>query len=129
MTASPKPVSIWQNRLGSFLMWVAASGALLAFVSGISVVASTTSNVVWLETWRNFGFLMFAGMFALLALRPRLSPGIWELAFFHKATMAISALFLIDVNEAAEAGLIDGILAVMLLIAYLCMRGWRGWSR
>lgn len=109
-------------------MWFAALGALTAFISSVSILSSTDATVVWLETWRAFGFLMFAGMFVLLALKPRSSPGIWELAFFHKAAMTVAALFLRNVAEATSAGLIDGALAAMLLAAYLCGKGWRSWS-
>jgi hypothetical protein len=33
---------------------------------------------IWIETWRTLSYLMFAGLFALLALRPGNSPAIWE---------------------------------------------------
>lgn len=110
-------------------MWLAAVGALTAFVSSVSILSSADTTVVWLETWRAFGFLMFAGMFVLLALRPRRSPGVLELAFFHKAAMTVSALFLRNAAGATSAGLVDGALAAMLLVAYLCGKGWHSWSR
>jgi len=118
----------WQDRLGRGLMWLAALGALFAFVSALAAVNSATPEIIWVETWRLFGFLVFAGMFVLLALRPRNSAGVWELAFFHKAAMAISALFLSGAKEAVMAGTIDGVLAVLVAIAYLCTRGWMAWK-
>ena len=81
-----------------------------------------------METWRLFGFLIFAGMFVLLALRPRSSAGVWELAFFHKAAMAVSALFLSSAKEAALAGTIDAVLAILIAIAYILTRGWMAWK-
>ena len=36
------------------------------------------------ETWRLLGFGTFAGLFALLAYRPRYYAGVWELAIANK---------------------------------------------
>jgi hypothetical protein len=119
----------WQDRLGRGLMWFAAFGAFSAFASAVPAVTSATSSTVWIETWRMFGFLVFTGMFVLLALRPRNAAGLWELAFFHKAAMAISALFLSGAKDAAMAGTIDGVLAVLIAIAYLLTRGWLAWRK
>lgn len=118
----------WRDRLGRGLMGLAALGALAAFFSGLASVSAAASDTVWVETWRLFGFLVFTGMFALVALRPRRSAGIWELAFFHKAGMAASALFLSGAKEAAPAGTIDGALAVLIVIAYVLTRGWMAWK-
>ncbi len=118
----------WQELLGRGLMWFAALGAFSAFASAILAVDSATSDTVWVETWRMFGFLVFTGMFVLLALRPRNSAGVWELAFFHKAAMAVSALVLSGAKEAAMAGTIDGVLAVLIMVAYILTRGWMAWK-
>lgn len=118
----------WQDRLGRGLMWLAALGALAAFTSGFAAVNNAAPETVWVETWRMFGFLVFTGMFVLLALRPRNSAGIWELAFFHKTAMAVSALFLSGAKEAAMAGTIDAVLAVIIAIAYILTRGWMAWQ-
>ena len=120
-------VPTWQDRLGRALMVLASVGALAAFASSIGAVRSASDTGVWVETWRMFGFLVFAGLFALLALRPRLSAGVWELAFFHKAAMAISAALMPGAREAASAGAIDAVLAAVIALAYLCTRGWWSW--
>jgi hypothetical protein len=117
----------WQDRLGRGLMWLAALGAFSAFVSAGATVNSAAAETVWVETWRLFGFLVFTGMFVLLALRPRNSAGIWELAFFHKMAMAISAIFLIGADGAVMGGTTDAILAVLIALAYILTRGWRAW--
>ena len=118
----------WQDRLGRGLMWLAAFGALTAFVSAFAAVNGATPKTIWLETWRLFGFLVFTGMFVLLALRPRNSAGVWELAFFHKTAMAISALLLSGAEGAAMAGTIDAVLAVLIAVAYILTRGWMAWK-
>jgi hypothetical protein len=118
----------WQDRLGRGLMWIATLGAFSAFASGFAVVNSATPETIWVETWRLFGYLVFAGMFVLLALRPRNSAGMWELAFFHKTAMAVSALFLSGAEGAALAGTIDALLAVLIALAYILTRGWKAWK-
>lgn len=126
---SVRSISVWQDRLSRSLMWLAAIGALVASGSGIANLSSAHSSTVWLETWQSFGLLMFAGMFALLALRPRCSPGLWELAFFHKVVLAVSSFFLRNIAGVSEAGIVDTVLALLLLIAYFCGKGWLSWSR
>lgn len=119
----------WQDRLGRGLMWFAALGAFSAFASAIPAVTSAASDTIWIETWRMFGFLVFTGMFVVLALRPRNSAGVWELALFHKVAMAISALILSGAKDAAMAGTIDGVLAVLIAMAYVLTRGWMAWKK
>lgn len=126
-TTTLKIIPRWQEVAGRALMALAALGALAAFLSAIGAVRAASAATVWVETWRMFGFLVFTGMFALLALRPRASAGIWELVFFHKAAMAVSAPLLPGVAGAASAGVIDGALAIMVLLAYLLTRGWTAW--
>jgi hypothetical protein len=127
-TLTLENVPRWQDRLGRGLMWLAALGALAAFVSAWAVVNRATSETIWVETWRLFGFLVFTGMFVLVALRPRKSAGIWELAFLHKAAMGISALFLSGAEGSALAGTIDAVLAVVIAVAYVLTRGWTAWK-
>jgi hypothetical protein len=118
---------LWQDRLGRGLMVLASLGALFAFYASIAEVRAASPATVWVETWRMFGFVVFAGIFGLLAIRPRLSAGIWELAFFHKLAMAGSALILTGADEATLAGLIDAVLALLLVVAYVFTRAWTAW--
>jgi hypothetical protein len=67
-----------------------------------------------------FGFLVFAGLFAVLALRPRQSAGVWELVLFHKLAMVITALSLSGAGEAGMSGIVDVVLVGLLIIAYFC---------
>ena len=92
----------WRDHVARGLMLLFALGALTAFASALPAVQAAGADTVWLETWRLFGFAVFAGLFALLAWRPRALPGIWELVFLHKAAMATAALFLAGAREAAD---------------------------
>lgn len=118
----------WQDIIGRSLMVLAAIGALFAFVSSFVTIKSASTETLWVEIWRSAGFFVFTGMFGLLAWRPRNSAGIWELVFLHKVTMAVVSVLLPFAVEARMAGSIDGILALMLLSAYLLTRGWMSWK-
>ncbi len=118
----------WADRMGRGLMGLAALSALGAFAGGLGAVQTAGQDTIWVETWRMFGFIVFAGMFTLLAFRPRVSAGVWELAFFHKSAMAFSALVLSGAREAVLAGTIDAVLALVILISYVCTRGWTAWK-
>jgi hypothetical protein len=80
-------VTVGKGRdwVATILMLAAALGALLAFVGAIGPAVSASPEAQVVEMWRMYGFLVFAGLFALLALRPRHYPGVWELVIFHKA--------------------------------------------
>lgn len=118
---------IWRDRLGRGLMLFASVGALAAFATGVAAVRAALPETLWVETWRMFGFLVFAGMFALVGLRPRLSAGVWELAFFHKLAMTGAALFLSGARDAVAAGSVDAVLVVLIAVAYFCTQGWQSW--
>lgn len=117
----------WRDRIGRGLMLLAAIGAATAFASALPSVRAAGADTVWLETWRLFGYVVFAGLFALLAWRPRALPGIWELAFLHKAAMASAAMVLVGAREADMAGPVDAVLAIAIAVAYGCCKGWLGW--
>jgi hypothetical protein len=112
------------------LLGVAALGAVFAFVGavGATVAAGPETRVV--ESWRTYGFLVFAGLFVLLALRPRLYPRVWELVILHKSATALTAASLLgSAADAPTVAVVDGILAAMIIAAYLLARGYAGWTR
>lgn len=119
-----------RDRAAAGLLLLAALGALFSFVDavGATTVAGPEARVA--ESWRMYGFLVFAGLFVLLALRPRRSPGVWELVIFHKIAVAVTAAALVGegTEGAATVAVVDGVLATMLVIAYFLSRGYAGWA-
>lgn len=111
----------WRDRLAATLLAVAALGALASWAGALSAVAAAGPDTQIVEAWRMLGFLVFAGLFALLAVRPRLVPGVWEVVILHKAGMAIFAATLIGrgVAGAGTIALVDGVLALMIVAAYV----------
>ena len=126
--SSSSTVPAWRDRLGRGLMFLASIGAVGAFVLSVPVVRSASPETLWVQTWRMFGFLVFAGMFALVAIRPRTSAGVWELAFLHKLAMAVTALLASNARDAVMAGTVDAVLAIFIGAAYFCTRGWQSWQ-
>jgi|SRR5262245_26508225 len=123
------PVKPWRDRLATGLMLLAALGAVGAAIGAIGAVADAGPATRLVETWRLFGFVMFAGLFVLLALWPRQERGVWELAIFHKLALTISALAWLsgDTEDAGAVIVSDGTLTVLLLASYALTRGWTAW--
>ncbi|GGR85989.1 hypothetical protein GCM10010169_32850 [Micromonospora fulviviridis] len=115
------------DRIGRVLLGLAAVGAVAAALGAYGTVADAEPAVTVVETWRAYGFVVFAGLFALLALRPRGQRGVWLLVIFHKVAMTVTALAYTR-NAAIEGtGTIiawDGTLSVMLVLAFVLCRGW-----
>ena len=55
-------------------------------------MAAAGSDRIWIETWRTFAYIVFGGLFVILAWRPQHSPGIWELVFAHKSGVVLYGL-------------------------------------
>jgi hypothetical protein len=88
-TSAPR---LRRDRIGRVLLWIAAVGAAGAAVSAISTVLGADGTTKVVETWRLYGFVLFAGLFFLLALRPLGYRGVWELAVLNKAALTATAL-------------------------------------
>src|SRR5215469_2342349 len=119
------------DRVGRVLLWIAAVGAATAAVSAISTVLGAGGTTKVVETWRLYGFVVFAGLFVLLALRPLAYRGVWELAVLNKVALTVTALAYAARGGISGTGSIiawDGGLSLLLIAAYVCCRGWTAWS-
>ncbi|MGR6318236.1 hypothetical protein Q2K19_01645 [Micromonospora soli] len=118
-----------RDRLARALLVLAAAGAVAAVASAVGAVADAGPATQMVETWRMLGFGVFAGVFLLLAYRPRLYAGIWELAILNKLGLTLAALSLGSGTDGADAALVaDGAITLILVAAYLLSRGWTAWS-
>lgn len=118
-----------RDRIATILMLVAAVAALYAAVTGISVAEGSGLDTQQVQWWRELGYLMFAGVFVLLAFWPRRYPGLWELVIVDKAALTVVEVVLIrnDAADAVATAASDGILTVVLIAAYLLSRGYTSW--
>lgn len=111
------------------LMGLAAVGALAAAATSVEVVRGAGPETLVVEVWRLAGFVVFSGLFALLAYRPLHYAGVWELVILNKLALTIVALsYASAADGAGQVALVDGILTGVLLAAYLMSQGWRAWS-
>lgn len=117
-----------RDLAAALILGACCLGALIAFAAGIGPIADAGLDTRLAEAWRTFGYLIFAVLFAALALRPRALPGIWEVCILHKLAMAVLAIADRDAEDAGAIALSDATLAVALLVAY-ALAGWRAWSR
>ncbi|MEI9888201.1 MAG: hypothetical protein WDN08_17230 [Rhizomicrobium sp.] len=117
-------------------MIVLGVASIGAFANAASDFGSILPERVNIEAWRMLAFLVFAGLFILLGLFPRRLPGIWELAFFHKAAITIFVMYIVPTHIAdaplsdntGNIILVDGSLAIVTLVSYILAKGWRSWS-
>lgn len=119
-----------RDRVATVLLLLAALGALFSFVDAIGAAMAADPGARVTESWRMYGFLVFAGLFVLLALRPRRSPGVREPVIFHKTAVAVTAAALVrgGAEDAATVAAADGVLAVVLITAYFLSRGYSDWT-
>lgn len=101
------------------LMGLAAVGALAAAATSVQIARDAGAETMVVEIWRLAGFVLFSGLFVLLAYRPMRYASVWELVIANK--LALTS----DADGAGRVALGDGILTGVLLTAYLLNRGWR----
>lgn len=129
-TTSQERLPPWRRRTATVILVLAALGAIFAFVMAITSINSAGRALVVDKSWRMFGLLVFAGLFVLLAYRPRQYPGVWELVIFHKAATAVFVgVFATNAVGATTTAVTDGVLAVGLIGAYLLVKGYESWSQ
>jgi hypothetical protein len=119
-----------RDRMATVLLAVSAFGALYAFITSVGTVQAAGPATLQVEVWRLFGFLMFAGVFVLLAVWPRRLPGLWELTIANKVGLTITQALLFQNLSVDEqfAALSDFTLSAVLIAAYLLSRGYTAWK-
>jgi hypothetical protein len=109
---------------------LAAAGALVSFATGIGRTMDAGPATQAVEVWRTIGFAAFAGLFALLAWRPRGYPGVFEIVIANKVALAVLGLtVLASADGASEFVVFDGILSIALVAAYVLVDGWTAWRQ
>ena len=120
----------WRLPAPRILLGLAAVGAVVSFASGVGRTMDAGPATQALEAWRTLGFAAFAGLFALLAWRPRGYPGVFEIAIANKAALAILGItVLASADGATEFVIFDGGLSIALVAAYVLVDGWTAWRR
>jgi hypothetical protein len=107
------------------LLGLATLGAIGAALTQVPVVFDAGGATKVVETWRLYGFVVFAGLFALLLLRPTGNLTVWLLAIGDKVALTLTAFGYQAHGGIAGTGTIitfDGGLAVVLIAAFVLSR-------
>jgi len=115
------------DLIGRVLLALLSLSTIYAFVDGLRLVAEAGDDRVWIEFWRTTAYLVFVGLFAMMAIAPRTRWGLWELVFGQKLAVTIFGLMNFDVNEAKRDATTDLVLVIVIAIAYFLCRGWYTW--
>jgi len=115
------------ERAGRLLLAICAVATVAAFAGGIFRILDAPDDYVLTEFWRTTAYLVFAGMWALLALAPRRQRGMFELILLQKTLVTVQALALLDLPAAVQTAWVDGALVVATVAAYVLCRGWSAW--
>ena len=131
MTASATvaPIHPSRDRAGRVVLGLLTLSTIGAFAQGLFNLAAAGPDRVFVEGWRTFGFLVFAGLFALLTVRPRASPLIWELVFVQKVAVTIIGYANVAAFESIPSAHVDLGLVIGIVVAWILCQGWLSWSR
>jgi putative intracellular protease/amidase len=118
-----------RDRLARIILGICAAGALMAAASMVASVADGEGPLQVAETWRLAGLPVFAGLFVILAVRPRGTAGLWELVIVNKLALVVAgATYLSGADGASEFVVVDGALVALLIVAYALTQGWTAWT-
>ncbi|MEK8104647.1 hypothetical protein NKG94_04610 [Micromonospora sp. M12] len=115
------------DLVGRGLAALAALATGVAFVNGVLLSINAADDRLFIEGWRVSSFGIFAALFALLAIRPRQTAGVWEIVLAGKAALVVFGALIGDVPEARLSAIIDFGLVAVVAAAYVLCRGWLAW--
>ncbi|WNV88066.1 hypothetical protein [Umezawaea sp. Da 62-37] len=115
------------DRIGRVLLALCSIATVAAFAGGIKLITEVSDERVLTEAWRAFAYIVFAGMWAMLAVAPRAQRGVWELLLIQKTAITVFALVFFDLPDAKQTFFVDASLVVATVIALVLCRGWYGW--
>ena len=113
------------------LLSTAAVGACSAFLITLPDALHVDAATQMVEVWQLVDFIVFAGLFGLLAWQPQHYSGVWELTILYKGVVAVTGLVLAHTTtvDALNIAISDGILAFLSVSTYVLARGYKSWSR
>ncbi|PRY38869.1 hypothetical protein [Umezawaea tangerina] len=117
------------DRIGRGLLAACSVATAAAFAGGIKLVTEVSDERVLTEAWRTFAYIVFAGMWAMLAVAPRAQRGVWELLLVQKSAITVFALVFFDLPDAKQTFFVDCSLVVATVVALVLCKGWHGWRR
>ncbi|MFD9740996.1 hypothetical protein [Umezawaea sp. NPDC059074] len=119
--------AVLPDRIGRVLLALCAIATLGAFARGFTIMAEVSDERLITEAWRTFAYIVFAGLWAMIAVAPRAQRGVFELLLLQKTAITVFALVVNDVPDAGMTAAVDASLVIATAIAYVLCRGWQGW--
>lgn len=114
-----------RDTIGATLLHLCALGALSSSILALTEVGDVGPATQGVELWRGVGYLFFAAVFVLLSRAPRQLRGLWEITILAKLALPLAALAIArDADDTMSFLIFDGILVVVLAVAYLLMSAW-----
>jgi hypothetical protein len=133
--ASAGEVSSRRDLIARYIMIALSIATLGAFANAAYEFGAVPPDRVVSHTWEMLAYIVFAGLFGLLAIYPRRMLGLWELVIFHK--LGVTLFSLISLGSAAGAVAsdnpalrfaIDGVLVSLTIASYVLAKGWLAWK-
>ncbi len=123
------PVTSVRDRIGRILFALLSASTLVAFADGIGIARAADPDTFFMQWWRTLAYLVFAAIFALLAARPRSTPGMFEIVLFQKVVITVIGYLNITVAEAPRDASVDLYLVLVMVPAWILCRGWVSWKK
>ena len=123
------PITSRRDLVGRILFGLLSVSTLVPFVSYIPIASAAGPDTNYMQWWRDLAFLVFAAIFALLALRPRSTPLMFEIVLVQKAGISIIGFFHATYAEALGHAIVDGLLVLVMVPAWVLCRGWLSWTK
>ncbi|GAA1142249.1 hypothetical protein [Nesterenkonia lutea] len=118
-----------RRATGRTLLIVSALGTAGFAGWSMAQLQLSTPETFLAEAWHAFGLVVFAGLFALVAWRPRAYPGLMELTILHSAGMFTLAFINQDAEGSTANMVLHGLLTLALLVAYVVLGCVKAWGR
>lgn len=118
-----------RRATGRTLLIISALGAAGFAGWSLAQLQLASTETFLSDAWHAFGLIVFAGLFALVAWRPRAYPGLMELTIVHSIGMFVLAFTNQDAAGATATMILHGLLALALLIAYVVLGCVKAWGR
>lgn len=134
-TASTGEVTRGRDLTARYIMIALGIATLGAFANAAYELGAVPPDRIVSHTWEMLAYVVFSGLFALLAFYPRRMLGLWELVIFHKLGVTLFSVISLGSATGAVASdnpalrlIIDGVLVSLTIASYVLAKGWLAWK-
>jgi hypothetical protein len=124
-----------RDRVARYIMITLGIATLGAFANAALEFGAVPPDRIVSHTWEMLAYVVFAGLFTLLAFYPRRMIGLWELIIFQKLGVTLFSLFSLGSAGGSVASdnpllrfAVDGVLVSLTIASYVLAKGWLAWK-